>query len=106
MSEPSDANYLDYPFPNGWHLIPRHMHASIYEYVMRGTPVGSFLHAILADHPISYCFACADEENQRQMLGWMKFLYNYMPGPAKGSDRAVTKWISQGGLAGVARKDL
>lgn len=96
MTELLMDQYPGYPMPGGWHLIPAHMRKSVYDYVMFGHPVGSFLTAVISDAPVSEVYACADDLNQLAMLGWMKFLYNYVPVKARRSE--MNSWIAAGGM--------
>jgi hypothetical protein len=96
-----DEQFPDYPQDDvQWGIIPAHMRHGVYEYVMHGRPVGSFLTSVISDQPISTVWAKADQTNRDQMNGWMIFLYNYFPSKARGSAEAMQAWIDKGGIIG------
>lgn len=84
-------------------LIPSHMHEGLSRYVLRGVPPGSFMQLILANDFMAAA-GRADEDNQRALFGWCRFLYNFVPGGCKGSLDAVNSWIAAGGLEGMEAK--
>lgn len=93
--------FPDYPHEDvQWGIIPAHMRQSVYDYVMHGVPVGSFLTSVISDEPISTVWANADLTNRDQIGGWMIFLYNYFPSKARGSRIAMARWQLQGGIKG------
>jgi hypothetical protein len=83
-----------------WALIPDYMRAPLVDYVMMGTPPGSFLRALLSDAPISAVYSRADTNNQNAMSGWIKFIYNYTPSSCHGSETNMLAWIAKGGYNG------
>ena len=90
----------DYFDPHAdWTAIPEHMRGGIERYVMSGIPMGSFLTAIFANDFMEAA-GRADDENQRALLAYARFLYNSVPSQCKGSYAAVDQWIGQGGLNG------
>lgn len=96
----------DYTYPESWladaralSTIPLHMHEGLKNYVVHGIPPGGFLTAVL-ENKLVESFAKADDVNQRNMLGWVNFLYGAMPVGSWGSEEAVAKWIKRGGLKG------
>lgn len=90
----------DYYTEANWSLIPDHMHGAVKRYVMNGIGPGSFLTAVLSGAPLTEVAGRADDENQRALVGWAKFLYNDMPSGAHGSEARVTAWIKSGGILG------
>lgn len=71
----------------GAYLIPHHM-------------LGGFLGALLSNDFMGAA-GKADDDNQRALIGWAKFLYNHVPSGSYGSPGAFSKWIERGGLAGA-----
>lgn len=93
--------FPDYPMAAAqWGVLPPYMRQPLYEYVMYGSPCGSFLSSIICDEPISAVWAKADHTNRAQMNGWIMFLYNDFPSQARGSREAMHKWIDKGGIKG------
>lgn len=90
----------DYFDPHAdWSGIPHHCRETIRLYVMRGVPMGSFCTAVFANDFMEAA-GRADDENQRALFAYARFLYNSAPSPCKGSYEAVEAWIAQGGIAG------
>lgn len=79
--------------------IPGHMHKGYINYILYGTPGGSFLQAILTNDFIG-AFDCADEKNQAMMKNHANFLYNVAPMAAIGSRENYYRWIAKGGIVG------
>ena len=83
--------------------IPGYMHEAVIDYIMTGRPVGNFLTALFSND-LMEAFGRADDNNQRCMLAYVKFLYNDVPMGCRGSPEAVLAWLSVGGLRGVLRE--
>lgn len=83
--------YLKSELAEGYDLIPSHTQGAIERYILNGIPPGSFLTAVLSND-LKEAVARADAENQRNLVNWVKFLYNHVPGRAWGSPAAVKAW--------------
>ena len=81
-----------------WSLIPAHMHEGIRGYVETGRPVGGFLTAVLTND-LREAAERADEENQRALYEWIRFLYCYAPAGCWGSPELVAEWYEHARLA-------
>lgn len=77
------------------HLIPKHMHEPLLDYVLHGAPVGHFLTAVLRDE-LTEAFARADDKNLAAMHGWVKVMYGFVPSPALKA--GMLEWQKQGGM--------
>lgn len=84
-----------------WDLIPSHMHGAVRRYVMHGIAPGQFLTAVLCND-LKEAFARADDDNTAAMLGWVRFMHNYMPANSQGSLDQFRAWLERGGLASEA----
>ena len=82
-----------------WSLIPERMIGGMRRYLEHGIPPGDFLTAILSNDLREACMR-ADEENQRLIFAYVKFLYNYAPAGSWGSPQNYNAWIKLGGLNG------
>ena len=88
-----------------WSLIPEHMHDAVRGYILEGWRPGDFLRAVLSNN-LKEAVGRADEENQRALVGWVRFLYNYAPGPCWGTPERVDEWMAQGGYEGLVAADV
>lgn len=93
----AEAEYAKSQIDAGAHLIPAHMVDAVRRYVLRGIPPGSFLTALLSNDFMG-AVGKADDENQRALIGWARFLYNYVPNGCHGSPEHVAAWIEKGGI--------
>ena len=84
--------------------LPAYMQDSVRLYIERGQPPGDFLRAVLENNLIE-AFGHADEENERCMRVWARWLYMDVPSSAWGSRKTVNTWIAKGGLMGRAARD-
>lgn len=94
------SDELDRGFAAG--LIPFHMHDGVAHYVLKGIPPGDFMRLVLCNDFMGAA-GRADEENQRALFEWCRFLYNYVPGRCRGSPEAYSAWIAQGGMEGMGQ---
>lgn len=88
--------YIEERLKAGQHLIPSHMTDAIKLYVLHGIPPGSFLTAVLSND-LFEAVGRADDANQQALVGWVLFLYNYVPSGCKGSPEHYREWIARGG---------
>jgi hypothetical protein len=72
--------------------IPGYMCGGILRYFVGRVPPGDFLMGILTNDLGKACKA-ADEENKHLIWYYHYFMYNYAPGNAWGSKKAVEDWI-------------
>lgn len=91
------AEYYD-PHAN-WDLVPEYMRGGIIRYVMSGIPPGGFLTAVFAND-LMEAVGKADNVNQRNLVNYARFLYNYVPSNCKGSYETVDAWVKSGGING------
>lgn len=82
-----------------WSLIPQHMHQGVHDYVMHGAGPGDFLTKLLSNDFFG-AVGRADDENQRHLVGWATFIYNYTPAACHGSRNKVAAWVVKGGIDG------
>lgn len=66
---------------------------SIDLYVSVGRPTGGFLRAVLEHRSVFDVFALADEENMRDMMEILRYIYNELPGNCHGAPYIVEAWI-------------
>lgn len=84
--------------------LPERFHDSIYAYIERGRPVGSFLGAVLGND-LKEALARADYDSVLELPGLVGWLYNTAPGRCWGSYEAVEAWIKGGGFEGICGTD-
>lgn len=77
--------------------IPARMYQGIIDYIVTGTPTGSFLAAIFQNDLVN-AIGKADAENSALLREYALFLYNEAPMPCWGSDEEYHRWIDKGGL--------
>ena len=91
-------------FEKGLYLIPEHMHDQVRDWVTKGTPhprsMGEFLKAVLCNELVNSVHM-ADDKNRAALVGWARFLYDYLPSPAWGSLEKLDAWHSRIGEPGV-----
>ncbi len=80
--------------------LPKYMWEGVERYIRDGTKCGHFLTAIFSNQFLSV-FAHADLDNLAAIKNWARFLNNYIPIGAIGSERAFERWNEGGGLVGV-----
>jgi len=85
-----------------WEWIPAHMHSGVKNWVKYGVPGGGFLTKML-EHDIYNAAGKADLDNQAALMGWIRFMYNELPGACHGSRQACDEWYAGGGLCGPER---
>ena len=78
-----------------YNRLPPYMQAPARAYIEHGVPPGVFLRAVLRNDLFD-AFARADDDNQREMLEWARWL-NSIPGAAWGGLGRVDAWIKRGG---------
>ncbi len=83
-----------------WHTLPEHMWDGLRDYVMEGVPVGSFMESILSGGAWTDVLSKADAENQRAIMSWCRFIYNYVPAACWGTHQRYNNWVGSGGLHG------
>jgi hypothetical protein len=80
--------------------IPDYMRGGMERYILQGVRPGGFMSALLSND-LRRTFERADENNQRAVLDYLKFLYNGAPAQAWGSEAKFEKWIEVGGWEGM-----
>ncbi len=73
---------------------PEHLVDSIQNYVMHGTPPGSFLYAVLSNN-LFEAVGRADDFNIRLLPEIVNYCYNNIPQACWGSRETVKKWIEK-----------
>jgi hypothetical protein len=81
-------------------VLPQHMREGAIGYVLYGWAPGSFLRAVLRNNLIDAA-ANADDVNKYALHMWAVFMYNAVPGIARGSEEAINEWHKKGGLIGA-----
>jgi hypothetical protein len=85
--------------------IPLYMRDSLVQYILVGRPVGDFLTAII-NNDLKGAVNRADDENQKLIVQYVKFLYNNAPNGCWGSFDSTKHWIERGGLYPSMREEL
>lgn len=85
-----------------WTLIPEHCRGGLRRYIERGTDVGDFLYAVLAND-LRGAVRRADDTNMGHLADYVKFLYCYAPSQCWGSPAKVAAWMGEGGLYGQSK---
>ena len=76
------------------------MQDSLINYIIKGTPVGAFLNAVLEGNLFA-AFRRADDVNIKKIDAYVSFLFNEAPAhQCYGNKETVNFWIKQGGLIG------
>jgi hypothetical protein len=94
MTEPHTIELMGQTY-----TVREDMVEAIWDYVNYGTPVGSFLYAVLAHDLVRAC-QHADHWNLPNLPAYAHFLYWEVPSPCHGSYSAVDAWIEKGGAKG------
>ncbi len=75
-----------------YELIPEHMHGALKRYIEDGILPGGFLTAVLQNN-LKEAIGRADHLNMDQLPNYVRFLYNFAPGPCWGSPEKVAAWV-------------
>jgi hypothetical protein len=67
-------------------------------YVLVGQPVGDFLHAVLSNDLMG-AFKYADDDNIKELLNIVRWVYNVAPSGCWGSEAKIEAWYYHRGLA-------
>lgn len=79
--------------------------ASLAAYARDGVPTGCFLRSVLEHLDVFEVFGHADEENARDMLKILRYIWNEIPGDCHGSRERVRAWLDKHADARNARRD-
>jgi hypothetical protein len=74
-----------------WNKLPHHTAEALRFYIETGRPVGHFLTAVLSND-LYMAVNRADEENQKAIVDYIKWLVNYAPAECWGSPDHVKSW--------------
>jgi hypothetical protein len=74
--------------------VPFHLQEGLVEYFAARRPVGGFLTAVLRNDLMDACLRAADEETATHLVHIIRFLVNYVPADAWGSQKAVDAWLA------------
>lgn len=72
--------------------VPEHLHEGLVAYLTERRPVGSFLHAVLAND-LTQAITRADPISTLGLRETVLFLLNHAPAPAWGSHEQVDAWL-------------
>ena len=72
--------------------VPYHLHEGLVEYLVTRRPVGGFLTAVLSNDLTSACVK-ADPTSLARIADVVKFLVNFAPPSAWGSESIVASWL-------------
>lgn len=86
--------------PN-YQMLPENMRGDIRRYIERGIEPGHFLAALLSNDFME-AVGRADDENQRHIITWARFLCNEAPRGCFGSPENYRAWVENRGLNGTA----
>jgi hypothetical protein len=70
-----------------------------------GTPLGSFLQAVLQNNLIDAMFR-ADEDNARDLKEILRFISDELPWSAWGGPERIKNWTNRGGLKGIEKEEV
>ncbi len=68
--------------------------AAINRYAKDHVPTGDFLYAVLTNN-LAESIGCADEENLRDLVEIVRYIYNHIPYISWGSKEKVAAWLAQ-----------
>jgi hypothetical protein len=86
------TEHPDYTFTKAdWSLIPDYMIGGLRRWIENGIEPGDFLCAVLKNDLKEAC-ARADDNNQRRLFQYIKFLYCYAPSGCFGSEEKFDHW--------------
>jgi hypothetical protein len=71
--------------------VPENLRGGLVRWIVKGTPPGSFLLAVL-NNDLLNAVARVDEENKPYLGGLVKWLYNHTPTGCWGAPDRVTAW--------------
>lgn len=74
--------------------IPDHTRDALKDYIERGVPVGSFLHAVLSNDLAGAVFK-ADRANKPAIADIVNWVYHHAPEACWGSEAKVIRWIQE-----------
>lgn len=80
--------------------IPVRMMPSLIRWIENGIIPGGFLKSVICNDLVR-CIGRADEENERNLSAYVRFLYNHAPHNCYGSIEKMTDWNLAGGLNGI-----
>lgn len=83
--------------------IPEHCKDGLRLYLTHGIEPGGFLLGVLCND-LKGAATRADQTNARYLAEYAKLMMWGMPAGAQGSAENVERWISDGGIIGVAKK--
>lgn len=81
----------------------RAMNRGIWEYVVYGHGFGHFLTALFSND-LKGAVSRADLTNQKALVKWVQFIYNYVPEKCQGSATQIEHWKQLGGLKGLLKQ--
>lgn len=84
--------------------FPSYMKEPVERWVLHGIEPGDFLCAVLQNDLKEACIR-ADENNQKCLFGYVKFLYGWSPEGCWGSREKFVAWAKKGGLEGTDGKE-
>ncbi len=87
----AENNYDEIEDRADWSLIPEPMHHAVHAWVELGRRPGHFLTAVLENN-LAQAVSHADEQNQAAIVGWVRFVYNYLPSGCWGSPAIMDQW--------------
>ena len=79
--------------------VPEHCRNGVYQYILFGNPVGSFLEHLFCNR-LKETFSHADDVNQHCVRNYLMFLYNDGPAQCYGSPEAYANWLATDGMVG------
>lgn len=79
--------------------IPEHIRYGMFRYVEYGNVPGNWMCYLLSNDLIR-SWGFADTTNREAMGDLVNFLYNDIPSPCKGSEKAIEAWNEAGGAKG------
>src|SRR5687768_16345644 len=74
--------------------LPDYMLDGLLRFVLHGIHPSNFLYAVLTNN-LREAVRTADENNERRLVQWAKFVHCAIPGPCHGSPDAVRRWVQK-----------
>ena len=71
--------------------VPLNLHGGLVRWIVKGTPPGNFLLAVLSNDLRESC-SRADDFNRARLFDIVRFLYNHSPTGCWGSQANVERW--------------
>jgi len=96
-------NEVEQNFEFRGYSMPSHIAKSLEDYFQRGTPVGDFLQAVIANELFA-AIGQADECNIRVLPAIAAYAYLNGPIDSTGSRENYKEWVRSGGLAGLRQR--